>query len=100
MVTDLEQVILDLLAARGVEPDALYTGPAPSALFFLAEGLLEYEQQFARWRFQHVQLVERIIGPATQGTGGSLGARHLAQTVTLRFFPVLWEARTRLYRGG
>jgi tryptophan 2,3-dioxygenase len=99
----LERRFLDLLAARGVAPEALYTGPAPSALFFLAEGLLEYEQQFARWRFSHVQLVERIIGPMTQGTGGSLGAGHLARTVAHRFFPLLWEVRARLYgaaRGG
>jgi tryptophan 2,3-dioxygenase len=80
-----------------VAPESLYTGPAPSALFFLAEGLLEYEQQFARWRFAHVQLVERIIGPMTQGTGGSLGAGHLARTVAHRFFPFLWEVRARLY---
>jgi tryptophan 2,3-dioxygenase len=93
----LERRFLDLLAARGVAPEALYTGPAPTALFFLAEGLLEYEQQFARWRFAHVQLVERIIGPMTQGTGGSLGAGHLARTVSHRFFPVLWEVRARLY---
>ena len=93
----LEQRFLDLLAARGVAPESLYTGPAPSALFFLAEGLLEYEQQFARWRFAHVQLVERIIGPMTQGTGGSLGAGHLARTVAHRFFPFLWEVRARLY---
>ena len=93
----LERRFLDLLAARGVAPEALYTGPAPTALFFLAEGLLEYEQQFARWRFAHVQLVERIIGPMTQGTGGSLGAGHLARTVAHRFFPVLWDVRARLY---
>jgi tryptophan 2,3-dioxygenase len=93
----LERRFLDLLAARGVAPEALYTGPAPSTLFFLAEGLLEYEQQFARWRFAHVQLVERIIGPMTGGTGGSLGAGHLARTVAQRFFPLLWEVRARLY---
>jgi tryptophan 2,3-dioxygenase len=58
---------------------------------------MEYEQQFARWRFQHVQLVERIIGPGTGGTGGTLGARYLAQTVSQRFFPALWEVRSRIY---
>lgn len=93
----LERRFLDLLSARGIAPEALYTGPAPSTLFFLAEGLLEYEQQFARWRFAHVQLVERIIGPMTGGTGGSLGAGYLARTVAHRFFPVLWEVRARLY---
>jgi tryptophan 2,3-dioxygenase len=93
----LERRFLDLLALRGVVPEALYTGPAPSTLFFLAEGLLEYEQQFARWRFAHVQLVERIIGPMTGGTGGSMGAGYLARTVSHRFFPLLWEVRARLY---
>lgn len=93
----LERRFLDLLAARDVAPEALYTGPAPSTLFFLAEGLLEYEQQFARWRFAHVQLVERIIGPMTGGTGGSMGAGYLARTVSHRFFPLLWDVRARLY---
>ncbi|HEY0778653.1 MAG TPA: tryptophan 2,3-dioxygenase family protein, partial [Gemmatirosa sp.] len=98
--TELEAAFLALLDASATPIDVLYTGPGPGTLFFLAEALLEYDQQFARWRFQHVQLVERIIGPATQGTGGSLGAPHLMRTVGQRFFPVLWEARTRLYHGG
>ena len=51
----------------------LYLGARPDALFFLAEALLEYEQQFGEWRFKHVQLVERVIGPLTGGTGGTLG---------------------------
>jgi len=93
----LQDLFLALLDHAGVAPDELYTGPGPSALFLLAEGLLEYEQQFARWRFAHVQLVERIIGPGTMGTGGTLGAKYLARTVTQRFFPVLWEVRSRLY---
>jgi tryptophan 2,3-dioxygenase len=93
----LQELFLGLLAHAGVQPEELYTGPGPSTLFFLAEGLLEYEQQFARWRFAHVQLVERIIGPGTTGTGGTLGAKYLARTVAQRFFPVLWEVRSRLY---
>ncbi len=93
----LQDLFLALLDHAGVAPDELYTGPGPSTLFLLAEGLLEYEQQFARWRFAHVQLVERIIGPGTMGTGGTLGAKYLARTVTQRFFPVLWEVRSRLY---
>jgi tryptophan 2,3-dioxygenase len=93
----LQDLFLRLLESEGATPEALYVGPGPTALFFLAEGLLEYEQQFARWRFQHVQLVERIIGPDTGGTGGTLGARYLQRTVSHRFFPVLWEVRSRLY---
>jgi tryptophan 2,3-dioxygenase len=93
----LQDVFLALLRDANVTPDALYVGPGPSTLFLLAEGFLEYEQQFARWRFQHVQLVERIIGPGTGGTGGTLGAKYLQRTVSQRFFPVLWEVRSRLY---
>jgi tryptophan 2,3-dioxygenase len=66
-------------------------------LFFLAEALLEYEQQFAQWRFKHVQLVERIIGPQTGGTGGTLGSRYLMRTIDQRFFPKLWEVRARFF---
>ena len=80
--------------------EELYTGPAPTPLFLLAEGLLEYEQHFARWRFLHVQLVERIIGPATTGTGGTLGARYLQRTVAQRFFPSLWAVRAKFYGAG
>jgi tryptophan 2,3-dioxygenase len=95
----LQALFLALLEAEGTTAEALYTGPGPSTLFFLAEALLEYEQQFGLWRFKHVQLVERVIGPGTGGTGGTLGARYLQRTVTQRFFPALWEVRHRLYQG-
>ena len=77
--------------------EALYTGPEPTPLFLLAESLLEYEQHFARWRFLHVQLVERIIGPQTGGTGGTLGAKYLQRTIAHRFFPALWAVRSKFY---
>ncbi|HET7457876.1 MAG TPA: tryptophan 2,3-dioxygenase family protein [Gemmatimonadaceae bacterium] len=86
-----------LLAAHGATLESLYTGPEPTPLFLLAEGLLEYEQQFALWRFLHVQLVERIIGPGTGGTGGTLGAKYLQRTVSQRFFPDLWAVRAKFY---
>jgi tryptophan 2,3-dioxygenase len=47
-----------------------------------------------------VQLVERIIGPDTGGTGGTLGARYLARTITQRFFPNLWAVRANFYGAG
>lgn len=89
----LQELFLALLGGQGVRLTDLYLGPGPTLLFFLAEALLEYEQQFAHWRFKHVQLVERVIGPSTGGTGGTLGSRYLMRTVDQRFFPKLWEAR-------
>lgn len=96
----LQDLFLGLVDSARTTLEALYTAPGPTVLFFLTEALLEYEQQFALWRFKHVQLVERIIGPATGGTGGTLGARYLVRTVDQRFFPVLWDARGRFYTGA
>ena len=93
----LESLFLSLVEQSGQSVESLYTGPAPSTLFFLAESFLEYEQQFARWRFLHVQLVERVIGPGTTGSGGTLGARYLQRTVGQRFFPKLWEGRAEFF---
>lgn len=94
----LQSLVLALLEHEEVSLESLYTGPGPTPLFLLVEGLLEFEQRFARWRFLHVQLVERILGPLTGGTGGTLGAKYLARTVSQRFFPALWEVRTAFYR--
>ena len=93
----LQDLFLRLLTHEGISLESLYVGPGPTLLFFLAEALLEYEQQFAQWRFKHVQLVERIIGPSTGGTGGTLGARYLQRTVDQRFFPALWQVRGRFF---
>ena len=93
----LQSLALALLEHEGVDLEALYTGPGPTPHFLLIEGLLEFEQRFARWRFLHVQLVERIIGPGTSGTGGTLGAKYLARTVSQRFFPELWAVRSNFY---
>ena len=93
----LQDLFCALLEAERVKLEDLYLGPGPTVLFFLAEALLEYEQQFAQWRFKHVQLVERIIGPRTEGTGGTLGSRYLMSTIDQRFFPRLWEVRAKFF---
>ena len=93
----LQELFLALLRAATVELEALYTGARPTTLFFLAEALLEYEQQFGLWRFHHVQLVERVLGPLTGGTGGTLGAKYLARTIDQKFFPALWSVRATFY---
>jgi tryptophan 2,3-dioxygenase len=96
----LQDLFLDLLRRRDTTLEALYLGPGPTAEFLLAESLLEYEQNFQRWRYLHVQLVERVIGPDTQGTGGTLGAKYLQQTLRQRFFPELWAVRRQFFVDG
>ncbi len=93
----LPEMFDELLAARRVAAHDVYARDDLRDLRVLAEALLSYEQQFEMWRFLHVQLVERVIGPGTPGTGGSLGARSLRSTLSNRFFPQLWAVRADFY---
>lgn len=95
----LQELFDRMLAAHRTTLEEVYASASVQPLFLLAEGLLEYEQGFSMWRFLHVQLVERIIGPATTGTGGTLGARYLQRTVSQRFFPKLWAVRAGVFEG-
>jgi tryptophan 2,3-dioxygenase len=94
----LQDLFLKFLVAEGVSLEQLYTGPGPTLPFFVAEALLEYEMEFAQWRFKHAQLVERMLGPGTTGTGGSQGAAFLHRTTGIRFFPKLAEVRAKFFR--
>ncbi|MFI5240074.1 MAG: tryptophan 2,3-dioxygenase family protein [Gemmatimonadales bacterium] len=93
----LPDVFRALLAARGVGLHEIYVGDDQRDLRLLAEGLMSYEQEFAMWRFLHVEAIERVIGPSTPGTGGSLGAKALRDTLGNRFFPELWAIRAEFY---
>ena len=95
----LQQLFDELLSAHKVTLQQIYAEQNQRPLQMLAESLLEYEQGFAMWRFLHVQLVERIIGPGTSGTGGTLGSKYLQKTVSQRFFPKLWEVRSKFFKG-
>jgi tryptophan 2,3-dioxygenase len=95
----LQELFNTLLTTHGVTLEEIYRDEHQRPLQMLAEGLLEYEQGFAMWRFLHVQLVERIIGPATGGTGGTLGSRYLQKTVAQKFFPDLWAVRAKFFGG-
>ena len=86
-----------MVVDAGTTIEGIYSAGDQSPLLLLAESLLEYEQGFAMWRFLHVQLVERVIGPITGGTGGTLGAKYLQRTVSQRFFPELWRVRAAIF---
>ena len=93
----LQEQFNKVLEFHGVTLEQVYTEEHQRPLQMLAESLLEYEQGFAMWRFLHVQLVERIIGPSTGGTGGTLGSKYLQRTVNQKFFPDLWAVRGKFF---
>ena len=64
-------------------------------LFVMQDLLIEHDENIALWRYHHVLMVERMLG-MKRGTGGSEGANYLRTTLTKKFIPELWEARTRL----
>jgi tryptophan 2,3-dioxygenase len=114
----LYQAVLGFAARQGmpVPPDALVASdtrheanPAITAmwreiyehpqkhwsLYELGEKLVDLEDYFRRWRFNHVTTVERVIGMKT-GTGGTRGVGYLKQMLAVVLFPELWMVRTEL----
>lgn len=75
---------------------AVYRDPQHNwMLYELAEKLVDFEDYFRRWRFNHVTTVERIIG-LKRGTGGTSGVSYLRKMLEVELFPELWKVRTRL----
>lgn len=61
-------------------------------LYELAEKLVDLEDYFRRWRFNHVTTVERIIG-FKRGSGGTSGVKYLRRMLEVELFPELWNLR-------
>jgi tryptophan 2,3-dioxygenase len=64
-------------------------------LYELAEKMVDFEDYFRRWRFNHVTTVERVIG-FKRGTGGTGGVSYLKRMLEIELFPELWRVRTIL----
>lgn len=64
-------------------------------IYELAEKLVDLEDYFRRWRFNHVTTVERVIG-MKRGTGGTGGVSYLRKMLDTVLFPELWDVRTAL----
>jgi tryptophan 2,3-dioxygenase len=74
----------------------VYRDPARHwAVYELAEKLVDFEDYFRRWRFNHVTTVERVIG-LKRGTGGTGGTSYLKRMLEVELFPELWRVRTAL----
>ena len=76
--------------------ETVYRHPKDYWSFYeLAEKLVDFEDYFRRWRFNHVTTVERVIG-FKRGTGGTGGVNYLKKMLEVELFPELWRVRTVL----
>jgi len=87
----------------------IYQRDGDHALRILCEAMIEYDEMFSLWREHHVRMAQRMIG-SKPGTGqtilestygkaspmGAMGVDYLVQTLSKKFFPVLWAARTEM----
>jgi len=91
-VTQSHQLSNDVVDAWRV----VYNSPEEHwSLYELAEKLVDLEDYFRRWRFNHVTTVERVIG-LKPGTGGTGGVSYLRSMLDVVLFPELWQVRTVL----
>ena len=76
--------------------EAIYRDPESYWSFYeLGEKLIDFEDYFRRWRFNHLTTVERVIG-FKKGTGGTDGVNYLKRMLEVVLFPELWRVRTIL----
>lgn len=88
-----------LLAERAVDLAELYRSGEGTALFRLAEALVDWDERVAVWRTVHYKVATRIIGHEVVGTKGTQ-VDTLAKLIAHKFFPELWQVRTELTRTG
>lgn len=66
-----------------------------SNAYVVAEALAEFDELFQRFRFVHLQLIERSIGLGSQSLKGR-PVELLKEGLRTRFFPELWEIRHQM----
>ena len=64
-------------------------------LYNMQDLLIDRDELIISWRYNHILMVERMLG-MKRGTGGSEGVGYLMTTLSKKFFPEIWEARTHL----
>lgn len=64
-------------------------------LFLLMQELMQLDESFQSFRYQHLQLVRRMIGLETNSLKG-VPAQALQKGVRFEFYPVLWKTISEL----
>lgn len=71
------------------------SGYSHSDAYIIAEALVEYEQLFRSFRYHHLQLAGRMIGPGSKSLKGH-STSVLEAGLRAYCFPELWEIRDKM----
>ncbi len=63
--------------------------------YVIAEAMAEFDELFQRFRFCHMQLIQRTIGLGAKSLKGR-SVEILNEGMRVRFFPDLWEIRSKM----
>jgi tryptophan 2,3-dioxygenase len=63
--------------------------------YVVAEALADYDELFQRFRYHHLQHIERSIGFRSKSLRGR-PVQVLEKGLSQRFFPELWEIRNKM----
>ncbi|MGH9710162.1 MAG: tryptophan 2,3-dioxygenase family protein [Candidatus Acidiferrales bacterium] len=66
-----------------------------SDAYVVAESLAEFDELFQRFRFVHMQLIQRTIGLGSKSLKGR-AVELLNEGMRVRFFPELWDIRHQM----
>lgn len=86
-------------ARHSLAVEELIREPARNAaLWSIAEAMIDMDEAFQNFRYRHMMLVKRIIGPGTPSLKGN-PIELLENNAKKMFFPALWRAREALFEN-
>ena len=65
------------------------------AAYVVAEALAEFDELFQKFRYHHLQLINRSIGLGAKSLKGR-SVEILNEGMRIKFFPELWEIRSKM----
>jgi tryptophan 2,3-dioxygenase len=95
----LNVVFNDLIKRESINLVELYQYGQGTALYRLAEAIIDWDERISIWRVSHYKMATRILGYQVIGTKG-IPIDVLTRLINHRFFPELWRIRTELTAVG
>jgi tryptophan 2,3-dioxygenase len=84
------------LEKHGLTVEQIYNSKySHSDAYVVAEALAEFDELFLRFRFVHLQLIQRSIGLGSNSLKGR-SVELLNEGLRVRFFPELWDIRHQM----